>query len=110
MTTTLALIALLLTASLQPPAKPEPGRNVPDNTAPPKAVPAQAPVVSAHDARMAWWRDARFGMFIHWGLYAIPAGKWGEETNHAEWIRTTAKIPLAEYDKLVGQFNPVKFN
>ena len=30
----------------------------------------------AKDARMAWWRDARFGMFIHWGLYAIPAGEW----------------------------------
>jgi alpha-L-fucosidase len=28
------------------------------------------------DERMAWWRDARFGMFIHWGLYAIPAGEW----------------------------------
>jgi hypothetical protein len=26
--------------------------------------------------RMAWWRDARFGMFIHWGLYAVPAGAW----------------------------------
>ena len=38
---------------------------------------------------MAWWREARFGMFIHWGLYAIPAGEWNGETNHAEWIRTT---------------------
>jgi alpha-L-fucosidase len=28
------------------------------------------------DARMAWWREARFGMFIHWGLYSIPAGTW----------------------------------
>jgi alpha-L-fucosidase len=62
------------------------------------------------DARMAWWREARFGMFIHWGLYAIPAGEWNGETNHAEWIRTTAKIPLEVYDKFVGQFNPLKFN
>lgn len=62
------------------------------------------------DARMAWWREARFGMFIHWGLYAIPAGQWGERTNHAEWIRTTAQIPLEEYDKFVAQFNPVKFD
>jgi len=62
------------------------------------------------DARMEWWREARFGMFIHWGLYAIPAGEWKGETNHAEWIRTTAQIPLEEYDKFVQQFNPVKFN
>jgi alpha-L-fucosidase len=62
------------------------------------------------DARMAWWRDARFGMFIHWGLYAIPAGEWQGQTNHAEWIRTTARIPLEVYDEFVGQFNPVKFD
>ncbi|MCG3127100.1 MAG: hypothetical protein CHACPFDD_01958 [Phycisphaerae bacterium] len=62
------------------------------------------------DARMNWWREARFGMFIHWGLYAIPAGEWKGRTDHAEWIRHTAQIPIDEYDKLVGQFNPVKFN
>ena len=48
---------------------------------------------SPDDARMTWWREARFGMFIHWGLYSIPAGEWKGETNHAEWIRTTAQIP-----------------
>ncbi len=61
-------------------------------------------------ARMAWWREARFGMFIHWGLYAIPAGEWKGETNHAEWIRTTAQIPIDEYDKFVQEFNPIKFD
>lgn len=64
----------------------------------------------AHDERMEWWREARFGLFIHWGLYAIPAGEWGDETGHAEWIRTTAQIPLKEYDQLVHRFNPVKFD
>lgn len=60
--------------------------------------------------RMAWWRDARFGMFIHWGLYAVPAGAWpGKGTGHAEWIRDTAQIPVGEYEKLLGQFNPTKF-
>lgn len=62
------------------------------------------------DARMEWWREARFGMFIHWGLYAIPAGEWKGQTDHAEWIRESAQIPLDEYDKFVGQFNPVKFD
>lgn len=60
--------------------------------------------------RMAWWREARFGMFIHWGLYAIPAGEWEGETNHAEWILTTAQIPVEEYEKFAPQFNPVKFD
>ena len=63
-----------------------------------------------YEARMAWWSEARFGMFIHWGLYSIPAGEWKGSTNHAEWIRTTAQIPLTEYGKFVEQFNPVKFN
>jgi alpha-L-fucosidase len=62
------------------------------------------------DARMAWWREARFGMFIHWGLYAIPAGEWKGDTQHAEWIRTTAQIPLETYNRFLDQFNPVRFD
>ena len=78
--------------------------------APPEAPPAPVETSGQRDARMAWWRDARFGMFIHWGLYAIPAGKWGDRDSHGEWIRTTAQIPLAKYDEFVPQFNPVKFD
>ncbi|HTY35750.1 MAG TPA: alpha-L-fucosidase [Bacteroidota bacterium] len=63
-----------------------------------------------YDARMSWWKEARFGMFIHWGLYSIPAGEWKNRTDHAEWIRTTAQIPIGEYEKFLGRFNPVKFN
>jgi alpha-L-fucosidase len=63
-----------------------------------------------HDQRMSWWRQARFGLFIHWGLYAIPAGEWEGETNHAEWILTTAQIPVREYEQFTKQFNPVHFN
>jgi len=59
---------------------------------------------------MQWWREARFGLFVHWGLYAIPAGTWGEETSHGEWIRTTAHIPLAKYEEFVGRFNPTRFD
>ena len=62
--------------------------------------------------RMQWWRDARFGMFIHWGLYAIPAGEWNgkEVPGIGEWIMKHAEIPAAEYRLLAKQFNPVKFN
>lgn len=62
------------------------------------------------DPRMEWWRDARFGMFIHWGLYAIPAGEWNGNTGYGEWIRTTAEIPLETYDTFAAQFNPVDFD
>lgn len=62
------------------------------------------------DERMEWWRGARFGMFIHWGLYAIPAGEWKGETKHAEWILTTAQIPVKEYEKFASRFNPIKFD
>jgi alpha-L-fucosidase len=71
---------------------------------------SQEETVLQHDARMQWWRDARFGLFIHWGLYAIPAGTWGNSTDHGEWIRTTAQIPLEEYGKFVGRFHPSRFD
>jgi len=61
--------------------------------------------------KLDWWREARFGMFIHWGLYAVPAGSWEDKgTGHAEWIRTTAQIPLETYDRFVDEFNPVNFD
>ena len=59
---------------------------------------------------MAWWRDARFGMFLHWGLYAIPAGKWTDHANHGEWIRTTAQIPRETYAKFQDQWDPTNFD
>ncbi len=64
------------------------------------------------DARMAWWRDARFGMFIHWGLYSIPAGTWqGKQIpSIGEWIMNTGSIPVADYKALAPQFNPTAFS
>ena len=59
------------------------------------------------DTRMEWWREARFGMFIHWGLYSIPAGTWQEKTTPGEWIRQTAQIPMEVYDQFINEFNPV---
>jgi alpha-L-fucosidase len=63
-----------------------------------------------NDTRMQWWKDAKFGMFIHWGIYSVPSGKWGETTTYGEWIMHSAKIPRAEYAALAKQFNPIKFN
>jgi len=59
-----------------------------------------------------WFTDARFGMFIHWGLYAIPGGIWkGTEMDYiGEWIQSRFRIPNAEYAELAKSFNPVKFN
>jgi len=61
---------------------------------------------------LAWWREARFGLFIHWGLYALPAGKWKGEpvAGIGEWIMNRAQIPAEEYEKLAASFNPVKFD
>jgi alpha-L-fucosidase len=73
-------------------------------------VSSQAVEDPARAARMAWWREARFGLFIHWGLYAVPAGEWGGRTDHGEWIRDTARIPLEQYEGLRARFNPVKFD
>lgn len=53
-------------------------------------------------ARIAWWRDAKFGLFIHWGVYSIPA--------RGEWVQWSEQIPVDEYAKLAGQFNPDKFD
>jgi alpha-L-fucosidase len=64
------------------------------------------------DARMAWWREARFGMFIHWGVYAVPAGTYdGKQIpGIGEWIMNRGKIPCAVYQAYAKEFNPVKFD
>jgi len=51
---------------------------------------------------MQWFLDSRFGMFIHWGLYSL--------IGRGEWVMHNESIPVAEYEKLVGQFNPVRYN
>ena len=68
---------------------------------------------ATRDQRIAWWREARFGCFIHWGVYSGPAGEWNGKpfTGYAEHLMRIQKIPLAEYKaKVVAPFNPVKFN
>src|SRR2546425_9895262 len=74
---------------------------------------AQAPETPAQrDARMAWWRDAQFGIVIHWGAYAVPAGTHKGEriAGIGEWIMSRAHIPISEYDEYVHRFNPTRFD
>jgi alpha-L-fucosidase len=86
----------------------------------PDATPTTHPVPAIQDtetpaqkdSRMQWWREARFGMFIHWGLYSIPAGEWhGQRTPHiGEWIMNDLSIPVADYKAFAKDFNPTGFS
>jgi alpha-L-fucosidase len=64
------------------------------------------------DARMSWWRQAKFGMFIHWGVYSVPAGYYHGKPvpGIGEWIMNRGKIPMAEYQQFATQFDPTNFN
>src|SRR5262245_2447179 len=99
----------------------QPGQQ-PNQPVPQQATPPPRPVItmaSPEDAaremnnpRSKWFREAKYGLFIHWGLYAIPAGTWkGQQIpGIGEWIMNRAKVPVKEYEQLAAQFNPVKFN
>ena len=65
-----------------------------------------------NDPKMDWWKEAKFGMFIHWGLYSVPAGTYNgkQVPGIGEWIMNKGKIPVAEYKKFAPQFNPIKYN
>jgi alpha-L-fucosidase len=63
---------------------------------------AQTETVQQKEARMQWWEDARFGMFIHWGIYSIPA--------KGEWYMSSGHVPLTEYEKYAKEFDPTGFN
>jgi alpha-L-fucosidase len=84
--------------------------------APPAAgLPAYPAVVrketpEEHAARLQWFREARFGMFIHWGVYAVAAGSWQGRPSGAEWIMNTAKIPVAQYRALAADFTAAKYD
>jgi alpha-L-fucosidase len=88
-------------------------RAVSDDTNNPAWVAWQREFSASHDRRMQWWREARFGMFIHWGVYSVPAGVW-QGTNitrsGAEWIMNRGRISMADYAKFPAQFDPKKFN
>lgn len=64
------------------------------------------------DKHMAWWREAKFGMFVHWGVYSVVGGQYkGQELpNSAEWMMNRGKVPIAEYEQYARQFNPTEFD
>jgi alpha-L-fucosidase len=70
------------------------------------------PVDPAKEARLKWFREAKYGLFIHWGLYALPAGEWNGKRSPGlgEWVMLRSAVPVNEYEKLASRFNPVKFN
>ncbi len=83
--------------------------------APRPAIVVASPEEAAREMnnpRSQWFREAKYGLFIHWGIYAIPAGTWkGQQIpGIGEWIMNRAKIPVSEYEQLALEFNPVKFN
>ncbi len=86
----LSLFALVLSAQTSAPRPPDPTR----------------------EKRLEWFRDAKYGLFIHWGLYAIPAGEWQGKRSLGlgEWIMNRSKIPVREYEALASRFNPIRFN
>jgi alpha-L-fucosidase len=73
---------------------------------------ATQPEDPAREKRLEWFRDAKYGLFIHWGIYAVPAGEWKGKRipGLGEWIMNRGRIPVREYEQLARQFNPVRFN
>src|SRR5215210_4369263 len=76
--------------------------------------PAQAAAAAdpAKEKRLEWFREAKYGLFIHWGLYAIPAGQWNGKRSLGlgEWVMFRSAVPVKEYEQLANRFNPIKFN
>jgi len=78
-----------------------------------EAAPARAKETPGQRAeRMEWWTSARFGMFVHWGIYSVVGGEYkGQKLpNSAEWMMCRGKIPIAEYEEYAARFNPVGFD
>lgn len=68
--------------------------------------------MKTQEQRIAWWREAKFGMFIHWGIYSLPGGEWNGKKvgGYAEHLMRKERIPRNDYLNLAHQFNPEKFN
>jgi alpha-L-fucosidase len=73
---------------------------------------AHAGSAQSQDPKTKWFQEAKFGLFIHWGLYAIPAGEWNGRMipGPGELIMRNARIPVKEYEQLASRFNPTQFD
>src|SRR5438128_1644761 len=77
-----------------------------------KVYPRPGEPQAQFDQRTKWWREAKFGMFIHWGIYAVPADATTKDGNKsaAEWYFFNKQAQVKDYEKFAGQFNPVRFD
>jgi len=75
-------------------------------------LPPPLPAPANEDEKLAWFKDAKYGLFIHWGLYCIPAGEWQGKPipGIGEWIMHNTPVPVKDYEKLAQQFDPVDFD
>ncbi len=74
---------------------------------------AELPAKSAaeqHEAGVRWFREAKFGLFIHWGIYSVPAGEWNGNKGYGEWFQLETRMPGAQYAKFAEQFDPKQFD
>lgn len=106
-------LAAALLLALQPRLHAEPeGTQIADKESASAPIQAWRPgeTKEQRDARMAWWKEAKFGMFIHWGLYAIDGGFRNGKNYNSEWMYAHAAIPVSEYKAQAASFNPQKFD
>jgi len=75
-------------------------------------LPAWTETPEQRAARMQWFRDGRFGMFVHWGPYAVLGGEYQGKKDPwvAEWIQHSSRIPYREYEQIAASFNPANFD
>ncbi len=118
MKTSIQVLAILLLAGLcgQRVTAVDAGGGKESFSIPSKASPEMAwwrRSMESHDARLRWWREARFGMFVHWGVYAYLGGTWQGHPvqGYAEHIQRILKIPIPVYrEQVAGKFNPTEFS
>src|SRR5258708_36823638 len=102
----------VVVAALAAAAAAAPARLLAQAPAPTPTPTLAPPDDPARAQRLAWFKQAKYGMFIHFGLYAIPAGEWKGKHVPAigEWIMNRAKGPVAQYERPAKHVNPWKFN
>jgi alpha-L-fucosidase len=108
----IALVAALLLGGCQGPKQSTNADSHPFPLAPRTTTTELDESPAQRDQRMQWWREAKFGMFIHWGVYAVPAGTYQDKQIRGigEWIMLRAKIPCAEYQAYAKQFTAAQYD